>query len=183
MDINTLGVGLANALAWPVFTVLISGFVFWILRKPITELLDRVSRVSYGSASVDLAPLQQLRDEPVETAGPDLRTSDAISNDPRAAIIESWLQFELDARNTLAKLGVPVNVSAPRQLLEVLGQNELLMGNMYEMMDELRKVRNSAAHDLDFPFDSRYAREYVDLLAYARGRIETHVEARRHASS
>ena len=183
MDVNTLGVGLADALAWPVFTALIAGFVVWILRKPIIELLSRVSRVSYGSAIVDLAPLEQLIDEQVETAAPDLRVSDAIRNDPRAAVIEAWLRFELAARNILESRDIHRPVRSPLQVLEVLDRNELLPGNMYEMLDGLRRVRNSAAHDLNFSFDSSYASEYVRLLEYATGYIEAHSGGFRHSSS
>ncbi|MCY4578277.1 MAG: DUF4145 domain-containing protein [Chloroflexi bacterium] len=154
---------IVDALVWPLTII----FVVLLLKKPISGLISRIRSISHNGTRLDLDPLEQLQEHPVEPVQIDERAEDAIRNDPRAAVIEAWLRFELVARETLAELGIRAELGSMRRLMRALNEEQLLQGNLYELIMELRKVRNQAAHDLDITIDSQNARQYVELTERA----------------
>ena len=52
-------------------------------------------------------------------------------------------------------------------MIQELNSRQLLRGNLYEILTELRNIRNQAAHDLDLAIQSHQAREYVERMEQA----------------
>ncbi len=176
MDGRSLLVYLVDALAWPIVALLIVAALMFFFRKQIAELISRITRISHNGTSIDLRPLRDLQDETVETMAIDARTNDAIERDPRAAVIEAWLRVELAATDILKQSDVPVQPRSPMQAIRALNDRGLLFGNLYEMLTELRNVRNAAAHELDAPIDSDVARNYVELSEYVMAVLRANAE-------
>lgn len=162
---------LVEALAWPLAIV----FLLFLFRSRISELVSRITRISHNGTRIDLAPLQELPTQTAESIEIDERAQDAITRDPRAAVIEAWIRLEWAARDILQELGVVGYPKSPVQLIRTLQDRQLLQGSLYELLMELRQVRNMAAHELDMDIDAGYAREYVELTERAIASIRVNV--------
>ena len=178
MDRFTLASNLIESLAWPLAVTVMVIFLVIFLKKPITQLIARVTKLSYKDAAIDLAPLHQLGDEKVAPKEIDDRTDDAIQNDPRAAVIEAWLRLEWEAKKVLQNLEISGESSSPMGVIRILGKHSLLRGNLYELFKELRRVRNLAAHELNLVIGRDDARQYVELTEQAIARLWANTEER-----
>lgn len=176
MEIMNFIAALVEAMAWPlaIFILLL------LFRKPITELLARITKISHNGTTIDLGTLKDLPTETADSIEIDERAQNAILRDPRAAIIEAWIRLEWAARDILQGLGVPGHPGSPAQVIRNLQDRQLLQGSLYELLSELRHVRNMAAHQLEMDIDEEYAREYVELTERAIASIRAN--AGRHSS-
>ncbi len=172
MDALDFIAALVSAAAWPLTVIIVLLF----LKGPITELISRVTRITHNSTIIDLESLQNESfeiDYPVKI---DERANNAIQRDPRAAIIEAWIRLEWTAQDILQELNIQVHPRSPIQMIRILQEHQLLRGNIYELLIELREVRNMAAHQLDIDINADYAQDYVQLTERAIASIRENAQ-------
>ena len=141
---------LVGSLAWPLAAVAIA----LMFRSQIAALLAKVRKLSWGDSSVELAEqLDKVEDnsravEPsLEAAVPDQRFQQLLAISPSAAILDAWGTVE----RMLYQVGTDQNLEAkiltqPLRIMDSLARNETISPTIYEMLRDLRNVRNSAAH-------------------------------------
>ena len=170
-------VKLIETIAWPT-TVIWLGYLF---RSELRQLLGRLESLKYKDAEAKFN--QQLRE--AEKVAPPASRKLAVSWEkasargvvtqyeqfrriaevsPRAAILEAWLDVE-----------AAVYAAAERAKLEVRGQtnvhslarNLMSLGKVPEdvmpFFEQLRRLRNNAAHLPDFVLDEGEANKYLEL--------------------
>ena len=177
-DLNSWA-ALMGSVGWP----LVATLALLILRGPIADLMSRISHITYKDITVDLERLREIEQE-AQLESPDEveiddRTADSIKHYPRAAIIEAWIRLEWEARGILAGLGVDPLPRSPGRMIHSLHRRQLLQGNLFELLEELRDIRNSAAHHLDLDIDTERAQEYVELTE--RATVAIRENAGRHS--
>lgn len=166
-----------ESLAWPAVAVIVVA----LFRRELTKLADKVREFEYGGLKLSfqerLNEIQQRAEEaglpppqpapPIPEAPPpvpapgvnQLALLAAIS--PRAAVIDAWRRVEQAATELFVRTGQSIpRLSAMRQALEAAG----LPAETVSLFDDLRALRNQAAHHSDFAIESTQALEYA-LLA------------------
>ncbi len=175
-------IGSLGWVGWP----LVAGVALFILRGPITDLISRISQITYKDITVDFERLREIGREaqldPLDKVEIDDRTVDSIEHYPRAAVIEAWIRLEWEAREILRGADERPPPRTPRQMIQRLHREGLLQGNLFELLTELREIRNSAAHQLDVNIDPELAQEYVQLAELATTAIQENAERRSQES-
>ena len=173
MDTNTFIIELIKALAWPV-TALI---MFLIVRKPLLRLLPQVQRLKVMEFELDFG--EQVREVSAEVrrqldVSPSLSRANRALHDhyerlaplsPRAVILEAWLQLEDAAVAAARKANLGLSsqdLYAPKPLGEALEKAGILEGGTVKIYNDLRNLRNAAAHAAEFSIDSSVAMTYAD---------------------
>lgn len=150
------------SLAWPIAAIVIAHQ----FRKELAALLSRVKRGKLGSAELEFADyvneVEEVSDIPRTPEGERISASTMAyaSNNPRAAILTSWLEVE-SALNSLVKLRQLSTISTRTSkgilpAIRAVQKAELLDSNYVALFHDLRVMRNEAAHAIDFdpPADS-----------------------------
>ena len=165
-------------MAWPVFAII--GLLIFIVnfKAALAGLIARITRISHRGISIDIGPLQELAEESVSQSSAeqieiDDLAENAIQTDPRTALIEAWLRFELAAREILENRGVSDRLRSPFHIIRALRSQNLLVGNLVEVVMELLRLRNVAAHELNLDINSEDARYYVEAVGIAISSIRT----------
>jgi hypothetical protein len=176
LDWKTFIVELVKALAWPVvITVLI-----FQLKDKITELLPRLRKVKHKDTELEFAEgVSKLVKEKEKKGNAELE--DIVSNEtiekhqfllklaeisPRSAVLEAFREVEHSSAKVAAKLH-PEKSSAhgggpPMRLQQIL--SEATLGkNEIKMFNQLRMLRNKAAHDKEFNLQGMPIEAYVEL--------------------
>ena len=178
MIIDNLIIKVLETLAWPV-TVIIIVVIF---RKQIGRAILTVSKLKYKdlelefdkrlqdaereATQIQLSPPQNNRDikELLTSASPYDRLFQLADISPRSAIIEAWLIVESITKDVAKKLGITAREPrVGRELIRELVKDNKLREGTTAIYDNLRTMRNSAAHALEFEISAEDAKRYVDL--------------------
>jgi hypothetical protein len=177
MDWRTFAAEVIKALAWPLTLV----GVLLALRRPLLALLPLVTRLRYKDLEFDFS--RRLEEASAEAAalaagaagGAGERAPPASGDllalartSPRAAILEAWIRLEAAALDAARRRGAPDPVShlrAPTRLIEALEEGGVLDARQAAVFHDLRSLRNSAAHALNFTPAPETAADYVRLAA------------------
>ncbi|AXK72797.1 hypothetical protein DWG18_11250 [Lysobacter sp. TY2-98] len=164
------------SLAWP-FALIV---LFLLVRRPLLarvpdlEILEwKDFRFRFGRRVHELAA--QARRElvdadagtPLTLEGEDHRLQLAEIS-PRAAILEAWIELEVAAMNALRRRGVAVTrqeLQQPARLADALINADLLDASQADLLSQLRRLRNAAAHASDPKITVDTAREFVGTVA------------------
>lgn len=144
-----------GSLAWPVAAIIIGA----IFHKQIADLLAKIRKVNWGDASVELSEqLDRVEDKSREVPGdpavdltlPDVRLQQLIAISPSAAILDSWGMVE----RLLYQLGDDKSLSSkemrnPLAIGHSLLRQKRITPAVFEMLRDLRGIRNAAAHHQD----------------------------------
>lgn len=160
---------LSGAWAWPIAVV----FIAIILRKPIADLINRITSISHNETRIDLIPLVESRAtaesagslQPGDTEG-DGRSHESIAASPRAAIIEAWIRVQTAAEEMIQERDPSLRSLRPRssgQVINFLRQSGIVDDNVATLLRELMTARNQAAHHMDLNVSVEDARSYVDV--------------------
>ena len=87
---------------------------------------------------------------------------------PRAAIIEAWRQVEEELIAAAQRKGLelpPRQVILPVYVLRLMHEKGLVDSEKLSIINELRMLRNSAAHAPDFALSKESALEYAEVAA------------------
>ena len=170
-----------GSLAWPAFVILLA----LLFREPVTKLIGRMKSVEAGGAKaefgVEVADLA-ANAKKIETADPAV----AQENDPRlqellkmatasptGAIVEAWKDVETAARLLVERSELFISVSETHtwkhdvrrkyilNTSRLLGKYGLLPPAEMSTYEELRTLRNKAAHESDQVVTPLSAAQYV----------------------
>lgn len=156
-------ISLINALAWPI-TVLI---VISIFRSELGVLLSRLSQLRYKEFEANfkerLSDLEKQTHFPLEPAREgapskkeemfkkEERFSTIANVAPRSAIMQAWIAVEksvLDAAERVAVIEPERRTN--NTLMRELVRRHVVDDNLMSTYNELRALRNEAAHQPDF---------------------------------
>lgn len=172
MDWLTFIVELVKALAWPLAVLL----VFVVIRRPLLGLFPSLVRLKYKDLEFDFG--RRLEETAAEVAtlpapqhgalpeATDDRLLRLAESSPRAAILEAWIKLESAAMEAARKrrIDIPTNIlRTPLELINFLEEEGIIDARQATIFNELRGLRNSAAHALSFEPSTAAAIEYVRL--------------------
>lgn len=175
MDYLTFFAVLIKSAAWPAAIITIA----LIFRHDLRQLFARVRKGKLGFAEFEFEQgVSELAAEavteltPTAISNPDIEL--ATSN-PRAAIIENWLQLENSARQLVNRNSPNSTTSIQNSisLVRVLRKINSLPPEDISLFNELRMLRNQATHDLDFNPSPESVITYVKLAQNLKSRINT----------
>jgi hypothetical protein len=158
---------LLSSLAWPAALIVIVHY----LRREIAALLARLKRGKWGSAEFEFAERASELDAEIEipvgaegvAATPD--ATDGILANPRSAVLEAWLRVEsaLTGLIQARQLAPDYDRIAKRPLtgIRLVQKAELLAPEYIALFNELRAMRNDAAHAPDFDPPREAVLKYV----------------------
>lgn len=168
-----------GSVAWPIAAVIIA----LAFRKQIAGLLNKIRRFSWGDTSVELA--EQL--DKVETASQSIPVSDynpgppdptdrfqsLLDISPSAAILDSWTAVERLLRDIGKQHNYDPGIATiPIQIARQLHRDKLISDSIFEMVRDLRGIRNAAAHERDVnPSDAYRFKELADKVTHALARL------------
>lgn len=167
-----LVVNLIVGIAWPVAVV----WIAYVFKGELKSLLRRVSQLKYKDleaqfgAGLALAEseVSSLQAAPPAAPRPELlskleslrRISDVS---PRAAILEAWVLVEDAAGRSGFVQGASIPRINPHLYVEELVRLGKLPAGSDSLLDQMRKLRNQAAHMPDFTVDQDEADRYLQL--------------------
>lgn len=166
MSILEFLASIVNSLAWPVLV----GFCIYILREPAGKLLGRISKFKYRELE---AEFREVLDEikPIgirnsdqtalkapESASIDLEDLAQIS--PRAAVMEAWLLVEKATEKFCEANNLPKTVSY-QGFFRHSKEKNLDIDHLQTAYQEMRLLRNKAAHASDFEIEPGTAKDYL----------------------
>lgn len=170
MDILTFIVEIFKAAAWPLAAVAIA----MLFRSELKSLVNRMKRGKVGYAEIEfehgvrtLETNAKLAPDISQASVPAAATVALATSDPRAAIIQAWLEVE-DAITNLAfsrsrsSEEVPSHTLGAIQQLVRLG---VLSSEQISLIYELRSLRNQAVHDLEFNPSTESVLGFVKLAS------------------
>jgi len=174
MDSLTFVIRLIEALAWPTAVVMI----LFAFRREVQALLPLIRKLKAGPLEAEFE--RDIREISEEAGGkaktevqiaPDPRQKmlrDLARVNPRSAILEAWLGIESAVRRAaLQRVGTspPPDVSSPLRAMRELVQFDVIKSDDAALFQDLRGLRNQAAHLENFSPSQEAALKYVDLAS------------------
>ena len=185
MDSLTFMVEMVKALAWPLTVI---GSVL-LLRTALLELIPTLRKLKYKDLELEFGrkleqlvakaeqaqlpaspPPRALPAPEVKAAPDDLRVVATVA--PRAAVLEAFRRVEQAAHQALRRAGVDPPRS-PRAQREALESRGVVSSSTGALLDDLRSLRNLAAHAEDFSLTAAEALDYTDLSQRVAAVINT----------
>jgi hypothetical protein len=165
MDALTFIVELIRALAWPAATLVI----LVVFRAELRALARRVKKGKVGPAEFEFEEIvAALRERAGPPETPTIQTDPGVLNqaaeDPRAVILNAWLQVQAVVESIVAKHATPEDRRDARSVsLRVLHRLLRDKSEYIDMYNDLRTLRNRAVHDVDFSPRPSSVVEFVGL--------------------
>ena len=183
MDWLTFISKLADALAWPLAVVV----ALILFRAPIIALFPELRRLRYKDFEVEFdKEIEALK----AAAGPELSAGIAETEThreirsrlttladiaPNAAVLEAWAQVQTAAKSLIERHGhkLDYDVAEPYRLIQqILERSGLLERRKIKVFQDLRRLRNKAAHADGFDVAPAQAKEYVELAVSLAGYMD-----------
>jgi hypothetical protein len=174
VDIYTFISNILSSLVWP--TLVLVALI--LLRKEIRLLLPSLQKVRYKDFELDFekrveqlqkeADQAQLPPAPQRLALPALSPTDdplekLINISPRVAIIEAFNYVEEAIREAVLRHGIAIDkFYGVRNAAKALMDHGVLSSKMYDLLTELRILRNQASHTTTLDVTPEDARLYVE---------------------
>jgi hypothetical protein len=171
---------IVEALAWPVAAVVL----VLLLRREIIGLAPYIRKLKAGPLEAEFErEVRELRTAMDRTASggvslaqPDWQVaSEQLAQvNPRAAIFEAWRQTEIAAIRELQARQPNLSneqVRSTREVLRLLGESGLATPEDVALLNQMRFLRNQAAHVESFQPTYEAAMNFVQLGAHLMGRI------------
>jgi len=166
MDLLTFSVEMTKALAWPISTAVIA-FAF---RQQIKELLHRMKKGKVGPAEFEFE--EKLRE--MVASNQDLVILEdqkergigalRIAAEPRAIVFETWIDIETELRAIAKDVGLPADERVSiMKLTEILEDHKKIDRLAAVAIQDMQKLRNSAAHGLEFSPEPEAILTYVHM--------------------
>jgi len=178
-------ISLARVVAWPAVVVACVG----LLRDPLSKAISRLVHVRYkdktfeaefeqtlkrATLEADQAALPPPQPEPEgsERAVSLRRNTNYLlqlaENFPEAAVLEAWRELELAMRETIRTADIDYGLGLSAMTLPVSTVvRELRKSHpepqLFDIVEELRVLRNKVAHTVDAELSTVRAKEYVTL--------------------
>jgi len=166
-----------HSLAWPGAVVLL----VLILRRPIASLIPHLRRMKYRNLELDFDKKLEELEAGVKEAKLPAPAPEAVPAlpqpwpttfreyierlaglSPRAAVMEAWRFVEAALRDATQSAG-PAVLRSPRAMQEYVISKTDLDPQTVALIDDLRVLRNEAAHASEFSISPEQACEFGDL--------------------
>ncbi len=183
MDWKTFIVEVIKATAWPIVFIIVA----FQLKDRISELLPRIKKLKHKDTELEFAEgvSKLVREQEAEGIKHDEKLPTDEANEkygflikladisPRSAVLEAFREIEHASAQTISKM--PVESSAhggrlPINMQRQLAETSLSKGEV-RMFNQLRMLRNKAAHDRDFNLHGMPVEAYVELSLNLANRI------------
>jgi hypothetical protein len=176
MDSLSFIAELVNALAWPAALVAL----VVMLRKPLSDLIPLLQRLKYKDLELEFGRAIEEVKEEVQAQLPSAPATRALpagasavlvklaDMSPRAAIIEAWRQIEEELIAAAQRKGLDLPsrpAILPVYVLRLMHEKGFVDSDKVAIINELRSLRNSAAHAPDFALSKESALEYAEVAA------------------
>lgn len=175
MDNLTFIIRLIEAIAWPVAAVA----VLLTFRQEFRALVPLIRRLKAGPLEAEFErEVREISEEVASTVQTEAEEEiddrrrmlmELALINPRSAILEAWLGVETAVRKAV---GSKMGRFVPRQAIRNLLESEIISGSEYALFEDLRALRNNAAHHVDFNPTTESVQNYVDLASALVWRIE-----------
>jgi len=168
MDALTFIAELTKAAAWPVATIIL----VVMFRGELRRLLSRIKKGKVGSAEFEFENDVDKLVEQIATKAP---VGEAVSlapatlqlatASPREALLNAWIEIEVALRSLAEKHDLltaqtKCNTTA---LIRTLAKAELLPQAYVPGFIALRRLRNTAAHEVDFSPSEEAILSYLEI--------------------
>lgn len=168
-------VTLLTGIAWPVAVV----WIAYIFKGELRSLIHRMSQLKYKDVEakfeIGLAEAE-AQVSSIEQSSPSLPSRPDITSkleslrriadvSPRAAIMEAWVLVEEAAGKSGFVQGAAIPRVNPHLFVEELVSREKLPKGSDSLVDQMRKLRNQAAHLPDFSLNQDEADRYLQLAS------------------
>ncbi len=142
---------------WPLLILLL----FWIFRRPLLELLTKISSLKYKEFQIDFENrLARASDELSELPPPAVPNALGLElhedtqirfqitkRSPGESIFASWRQVERELRLMAQRAGFnAIGMASALSIQRNLAKHGVLPKQAQSVLDELRNLRNLAAH-------------------------------------
>ena len=188
MDTLSFVAKLVEVLAWPGALVT----VVLLLRKELRQLVPLLRKIKAGPVEAEFereiasleraAPPAALPTPPVSATPRKLELFGLVREDPRTAILQSWLDVEAAALRAVEReaLHVPEHdATSPTGAIRAVARDTSLSANWVATYYQLRELRDKAANQADFTPKVEPAAAYVELASRLQRQLE---EVKRRAS-
>jgi hypothetical protein len=170
---------LAHELAWPVVAVVAVA----LFRKPLVNLLGNIESARWGDKEVkfNLKDLEAQAKKVVPRGGAFRDVGPTESKDllklakehPRAGILEGWVRFERSLKDAVRRLGGTLDQRRPiHSAIDVLRERSDLPEDFFDLVEELRRIRNQVVHGDERPGMLEDASAYVRTAARLARAVE-----------
>ena len=175
-------VAIIDSLAWPI-TILV---IIFMSRKHLRSILPYVEQVKYKDFEVNFRKGLEDAKADAEEAGIELKASKEekeeilrlVEISPSSAVIESWKEIEIAARNKVVQLvkEEEKRIKAKRRPLSYLEIAGALIPSTARTIRDLQTLRNQAAHSENVQISKQNALEYVGLAKAIANQIDAITE-------
>lgn len=176
MDWLTFIAEIVDATAWPIMLLV----VFLVLRRQLIALLPGLQRLKWKDFEAEFSrkvqevaaeardALPQHEMQQVSAPSEEFELMRLAEVSPRAAILEAWIALEGTARTALTRMGASITareMEQPARLAEALISNDFMNPSQADVLKELRRLRNAAAHATDPKVTVDDAQQFVKVAS------------------
>lgn len=176
MDIYQFISSLVNSLIWPVVAIV---FLFKF-SDPLAKVVKSLARMRYKDFELDFGnELDSIESKVPELASITLdvniekEVEEVATISPMAAIPLAWSHVEAELSNAIKRLAISADYPAYNSSLkniELLKEHKFIRTQDYNLLNELRKLRNNVAHNKVDP-ESVTVEKTLDYTKLAFGLI------------
>ena len=187
MDWKAFIASLIDSLAWPA----VVAYLTFVMKDKIGELLPKLRRFKHKDTELEFSQgVEELKREAEETPepiSPELSESGDLGKQfdflvqlaevsPRSAVLEAWRQVENAAAKAIVRSYPQLG---ERDVLSPMDRRNLLKGKVlhdseWRQYDELRKLRNKAAHSDEFDLRGTPIEAYIDIAVSMARRLDAY---------
>jgi hypothetical protein len=181
MDWLTFFAKTFDALAWPVTAIVLT----CLLRPEIGKLAPHIKKLKAGPIEAEfereVQSLQAAAAKDVSTSKPSPDTASKAfllqlaELHSRSAILEAWVRLEAAARAVLVAkqpAGTLVTYKPASHLAAELLRLSLITQGQASLFEELRRLRNEAAHSVELHPSLLSVASYIDLSSSLQALLE-----------
>ena len=184
MDWKTFIAQIINSIAWSLVVV----FIVYQLKDRLAELLPRLKKLKHKDTELEFAEkLNELAidSEATKETTPAIERKPEINEQfnfllklaeisPRSAVLESYRVLETASAKAVTKVYPELeekNILNPMQIQKLL-KGKILTPHQYHQFNELRRLRNQAAHMEDFDLQGMHIEAYIDIALTLANNLE-----------
>lgn len=173
MDIYLFIVEMTKTLAWPIASLVI----VFLIKDKLEVVLSSIKSFKYKDIEATFAKgvsdVSTSAQASIELEGnKHEETSKLVSISPRGAVLESWLSVEKAMRSYLDRYGHNDSPPDERHISIVNSDYTTIGQGVFEMLHELRKLRNQAVHLTDSQINEETAKKYSVLAARVASKLD-----------
>ncbi len=187
MDWKTFISNIIDSLAWPALIA----FIVWQLRDNIASLLPRLRKFRHKDTELEFAEgvnelvkdreIEGVDKEPQKEKKPELRDQfdflvKLADISPRSAVQESFRVLERATENAVIKAYPDLDTRKFRSPLHMqqLLKDKVLSKQQFHEFNQLRTLRNKAAHAPEFKLHGMPIEGYIDIALSLANSLESY---------